>query len=441
MRQANVILFLCASVWSAHVAWAAPMLLDAHLDVSTYANGLIQPTSFAFIAEDDVLVTERTNGLVRRVRPGMATSTVLDLDVISSRERGLLGMAVHPSFATNGLVYLYYSATDAGTDSPSDALWTQNRVSRFTWDGSNLVSEKILLRFERDPAQGNGPNHNGGSLDFGPHGKLYGATGDLLRNRAEQNNLFLAGTSASVGGIFRVEAPGVDPLDGTPAADNPFVSHANPDLHPWFAYGVRNSFGLAFDPVTDALWDTENGPFSYDEINVVAPGFNSGWRTIMGPESRDPQSASDLVDLGPGSTYSDPEFSFLSPIGITDLEFLADFAFSLSYDDAIIFGGSNFTNAGRLHILRLNTARDAIDVSDLSAGLADLVTDSALELDELTFGTGFGVVTDIQVAQGGALYILSLDNGELYRIIPEPAVGWMILGMGIVLARRLTRLE
>ena len=116
-----------------------------------------------------------------------------------------------------------------------------------------------------------GPNHNGGPIAFGPDGKLYGITGDLNRNEAEQNYQAQANNSSQVGGIYRLND------DGTVPGDNPFSGHSNADFHRWFAYGIRNSFGLTFDPATGNLWDTENGPGSYDEVNLVAPGFNSGW--------------------------------------------------------------------------------------------------------------------------------------------------------------------
>ena len=89
--------------------------------------------------------------------------------------------------------------------------------------------------------------------------------------------------------IFRIND------DGTAPSDNPFASQ--PNLAKYYAYGIRNGFGLAFDPLSGELWDTENGPNAYDEINLVRPGFNSGWERIMGPVSRDPQGTSDLVQF------------------------------------------------------------------------------------------------------------------------------------------------
>lgn len=363
------------------------------------APGLSQPTSLEFLGPNDFFITEKATGLVKRINGGVS-STVLDLSVNSDSERGLLGMTLHPSFASNGFVYLYYSRStgaDGGT-------WAENRLSRFTWNGAALTAETPLLSFPNDPGQSNGPNHDGGPILFGPDGMLYGITGDLNRNRAEQNNQTTPSTSAQVGGIFRLTDAGAVP------SSNPFFTNPTADFRKWFAYGVRNSFGLAFDPVTGNLWDTENGPTSYDEVNLVAPGFNSGWNKIMGPDSRDPQNApADLLML-PGAAYSDPELSFVTPIGITSIQFAAQTTLGPDYHNAVILGDNNTQD---LYMTRLNGTRTGFD---LSGGLADLVADSTTERNTLRIGTDFGVVTDIQKGPDGAMYVLSLSNSEVYKL-------------------------
>lgn len=389
-------------------ALLAQTLTDSSLAVAPYRTGFASPTGFAFMPNGELLVLEKATGRVQYVNSAGTKVQALDLNVNSFDERGLLGIALDPNFASNGFTYIYYSVNPS-TDSTTEPGWTENRLSRFTWNGSTLGSESVMLSFPRDAAQNNGPNHDGGPLMFGADGKLYGMTGDLNRSRVEQNQ-GTESSSSGVGGMYRLNTDGSIPTaPGDPP--NPFATHSNTALHKWFAYGIRNSFGIARDPVTDAIWDTENGPTSYDEINVVQAGFNSGWSDIMGPDSRDPQGVSDLVML-PGAHYSDPEFSTFNPIGITDLEFLANFNYDWRYENAVIFGGSNGTNAGRLHILRLNENRDAFD---LSGDLADGVADNTTELATITFGSGFGVATDIQVGPDNAIYVLSI-GGTLYRI-------------------------
>jgi aldose sugar dehydrogenase len=384
-------------------------VIDGNLTVTPYATGLSSPTQIRFIGDNDLFVTEKATGVVQRVINGGAPTEVLDLNVNSADERGLLGLTLDPGFAGNGLVYVYYSVPSVTNDTTDPGEWLENRLSSFVWNGTALTSETPLATFgSAADGQTEGPNHDGGPITFGPDGALYGINGDLNRDMAEQNNQSAAGSSAFVGGVYRLNANGSVP------ADNPFVSQANTDFHRWYAYGVRNSYGIAFDPVTGNLWDTENGPESYDEINLVASGFNSGWNEIMGPDSRDTQGVGDLVQFA-GSAYSDPEFSFFAPVAVTGLAFLAPSNLDASYDDALLVGDAI---NGNLYLFRLNAARDGFV---LPAGLTDLVADSVGERDLVEFGEGFGAITDIQIGPDGAVYVTGHANGIIYRIIPEPS--------------------
>ncbi|MDX1390718.1 MAG: PQQ-dependent sugar dehydrogenase, partial [Acidobacteriota bacterium] len=251
-------------------AVAQPTLLIPSLTLETLSPaGLTNPTGLGFLGPDDYFVIEKNSGKVRRVHAG-SVDDVLDLDVVNDREQGLLGIALHPDFDRNGFVYLYYSARGVAGDGFDG--WIDNRLERYVWDGDALAIDSSFQRLSipLDPLQPNGPVHNGGPMAFGPDGKLYLATGDLSRRRIEQNTPG-ATASAGTGGIYRLND------DGSIPADNPFTAHTDRALHGLFAYGVRNSFGLAFDPVTGRLWDTENGPQRMDEINLVEAGMNSGW--------------------------------------------------------------------------------------------------------------------------------------------------------------------
>ena len=178
-------------------------------------------------------------------------------------------------FPSTPFVYLYYTQSSTAGDSSGFPL--ANRVYRYTWNGSALVSPSLILDLPVVPD----PNHDGGTMTFGPDGKLYIVIGDLNRDGQLQN--FSAGPAPdNTGVIIRVND------DGSAPSDNPFFALGG-NLTKYYAYGLRNSFGLAFDPITGELWDTENGPDNYDERNLVLPGFNSGWEQLMGPESRDPQ--------------------------------------------------------------------------------------------------------------------------------------------------------
>lgn len=397
----------------------AQSLNDPNLVITPYLTSLSSPTGLAFSGANQGFVIEKETGQVKRFS-GSTVTSVLNLGVQNGGERGLLGIALDPNFASNGFTYLYYSSNNlsAGADGGN---WVDNRVARYQWNGTALVDTGVFRTFgTAADGQTNGPNHNGGPLAFGPDGRLYGATGDLNRSRTEQNIASTGNLSSGTGGIYRL-----DTNLGVPA-DNPFSGAQAP----FYAYGVRNSFGMAFDPATGNLWDTENGPDQYDEINLVARGANSGWIKVMGPAGRDPQGTSDIVVLG-NSSYSDPEFSFLAPVGITALQFLHGSAWGAAYDDAVIVGGSNGTNNSQLYLLRLNAARDGFV---LNGNLTDLVADTTAERNSLVFGQGFNVATGMTIGADGALYVTALGSGTVYRIapVPEPKT-WILIACGLAL--------
>lgn len=410
-------------------AWAA-FVTDPSLVLSSYLSAN-NPTAIRFSGPNQGFFIEQ-GGAIKRFAGG-TVSTVLSLDVATDNdERGLLGLALDPNFNTNGFLYTYHTVgTPAG-------VWIENRLSRHTWNGTSIVASDTLATFgSASDGQNNGPNHNGGPITFGPDGKLYGITGDLNRSGIEQNQSTTQ--SAFTGGIYRLNS------DGSIPADNPFATPmTNTDVHRWYAYGVRNSFGLAFDPAFDdpanlRLWDTENGPTLYDEINLVPAGMNSGWTPIMGPNDLDPQDVGDLVNLA-GPTYVDPKFSIEDSGGIAALGFLHGSSLAaLGYGDAVIFG--RFTSP-ELFILRLNAARDGFD---LSGELADGVADSVASIPIL--GDEFGVITDIQTGPDGAIYLTALGDDVIYRIapIPEPHTWALMLAgcalVGFVACRRRARLH
>ena len=397
---------------------SAQSMNDTRLRVDTWATGLHYPTAFAFVGPDELLVFEKDTGKVRRVKAGVLRNTALDLDVDRSSERGGLGLALDPDFANNQYVYLYYSISSAGSD--TSGQWADNRVERYTFDGRNLGQVfGPLVSFVQDGGQGgNGPNHDGGVIQFGPDGKLYGVTGDLNRGRIgtpariEQNTA--ATGSARVGGVFRINP------DGSIPSDNPFINEADANLHVWYSYGLRNSYGMAFDPLNGNLWYTENGPDQYDEIDRCPKGMNSGWLLIMGPDARNASysennnqsyDASQLVSLA-GSAYLDPEFSFKTPIGITAIQFLHSKRFPADLRDNVYVGDNN---NGNIYYFKLKAARDAFV---LKGTVADKVADNGTEVGKVLAGNGFSVITDMHVGADGYLYVTNLGTGKINRIRP-----------------------
>lgn len=413
-------LTLVACALTASLA-TAQTLVDTTLTRETVlSSGVSIPIAIEFLSPSDpsrFFIIEKDSGQVKLVENGVVTATLLDLPVNYASERGLLGITLDPDFATNNFVYLYYTLSSTGADTNFQNNWTDNRVVRYRFTGTALSEPFTVVTFPRDTSQNNGPNHDGGVILFGPDGKLYGVTGDLNRGtfgnpRIEQNT---GSTSAAgVGGVFRLNSNGSIP------SDNPFFSHSSSLIKRLFAYGIRNSFGMTFDPSTGKLWLSENGPDKYDEINLVGRGFNSGWRKIMGPDSRDatysengntPYNASDLVMLT-NAYYDDPKFSWLTPLGVAAIGFVHSPRFNTGTRGQMIVGETNFS---RLYLLPLNDDRDGFN---LTGDLADLVADSTTERNLLTWGTSFGVITDIKVGPDGYLYVVSAYSNRVHRIRP-----------------------
>lgn len=385
-----------------HSAFAAPNMRDSALSVTEAASGLSVPTTMAFIGADDILVLQKNDGRVRRIIAGvLQADSVLDVAVDNDSERGLLGIALHPNFPATSQIYLYFTESAATGDTSGTPTPIANRVYRYTWNGSTLSSPTLILDLPVTP----GANHDGGIILFGPDGKLYVVIGDLNRNGQLQNNTSLGAPGPDDTSVILRLNP-----DGSVPSDNPFFPQGG-NLAKYFAYGIRNSFGMAFDPMTSALWITENGPGDYDEINIVRPGFNSGWNKIHGPDGRDIQNVSDLVQF-PGSQYSDPKFSWLNTVGPTGIAFLNSTGLGEQYQNDAFVGD---INNGNLYRFNLNASRDGFVFS--GSGLtADLVADSAGELDETIIGTGFNGISDVKVGPDGKLYVVSLGDGKIYAV-------------------------
>jgi aldose sugar dehydrogenase len=459
---------------------AAPALVDPDLSVRTAVSGLDQPISIAFLGRDDMLVLEKATGNVKRVVNGTVTATVLDLPVNSASERGLLGIALHPHFFVTGRVYLFWTESTSGVDSTelADVPLLGNRVDRFFWNGSTLTFEQNIIKlraFQADAGQPLRGNHDGGVLRFGSDEKLYIVMGDNGR-RGQMQNLpdgpFGPGipddqfggpepdNAHLTGVILRLND------DGTAPSSNPFFAtgasmggEVGANIQKIFAYGLRNSFGMAFDPVSGALWEQENGDDSFTELNRADPGFNSGWVQIMGPPERiaqyktiettttpvppdpfapggyfglqqirwpptniadTPGEALSRLFMLPGAHYSAPEFSWKFEVAPGGIGFLESRALGPQYqNDLFVAGARDFLEGGHLFRFNLTGNRRRIGVDD--PRLEDRVADNIhkweiTESESLRFGRDFGVGTDVQTGPNGNLYVVSLSHGNVYEI-------------------------
>lgn len=392
---------------------------DNRLRIELFADGLAQPTSMTFVDEDTILVLEKDTGMIRVVNNGtLEKNPALTVRVDPNAERGLLGIDILEKgigqSKDDGFVFIYLTE-ETNENNKGDSV--RNRVYRYNWNGTDLSYPVLLLDLPGEP----GPYHNGGKIKVGPDGQLYVVIGDLtspstiLQNHVLDSDAIPNNTSV----IIRI-----DPLNGNPSSNNPFKNQDqndlidNSNLDYYYAYGIRNSFGLSFDPVTGSLWDTENGEDKFDETNLVKPGFNSGWYKIMGPISRNKNfSENDLVMLN-NSYYSDPKFSWVKPIGVTDLEFYNSSRLGNKFSNNIFVGD---INAGDLYFFKIDDNRTGIRIDPSMSGHTDLTDSIADPQDDLSpalFARGFsGRITDIETGPDGYLYVLTYSDGRLYRIV------------------------
>ncbi len=422
-----------------------PVLNDSRLEVELVTDDLRFPTSMGFIGiHGDMLILEKGGNVIFFSNQSRTKTTLLNFTVNERSERGLLGVAVASknisdsditttvsnetaigtrgnNYATTNTIessspalsstptFVFVYLTEASNDDRSQVLG--NRIYRFEWNDTDksLSNGSLILDLPALP----GPNHNGGKLIIDSENMhLYAVIGDLNRDGMSQN--FKNGSLPDdTSAIIRINP------DGSPAQDNPFLNVSKGDdnyanLSKYYAYGIRNSFGLAIDPVTGTMWDTENGPIRNDEINIVRPGFNSGWQKVMGPIERTNVTAeNDLVNFFNSTSYANPVFTWGRSIGVTDIEFYNSDKLSNNYTNNIFVG--DFNN-GNLYYFEVNESRTGLQLEHPRLA-DDLVASNERQRAAVIFGTGFaGGITDIETGPDGYLYILTY-MGKVYRVI------------------------
>ncbi len=396
------------------------IIKDPNLKVELISEGLELPTSMAFLGPNDILVLEKDKGTVQRIINGkILPEPLLDVSVANKSERGMLGIAVASAKNENEptYVFLYYteSVEDGNDDCPKDNFCNPgndplgNRLYRYELVNDKLVNPKLMLDLPAIP----GPAHNGGGVTIGPDDNVYLAIGELRTSSIQKLS-----SADGRGGILMVTQDGEVPGEGGEG----ILGNTYP-LNLYYAYGIRNSFGIDFDPVTGKLWDTENGQKSGDEINLVEAGFNSGWNEIQGmwtSEEEDQSSENvilnpdNLLDFGGKASYSDPEFSWVDSIGPTALKFLNSDKLGKKYQNDIFLGD---VNNGNLYHFKVDKQRTGLLF--LEEALSDKVSDKEEENEGIIFGEGFGSISDLEVGPDGYLYIVSIGKGAIYRIVPS----------------------
>jgi aldose sugar dehydrogenase len=392
---------------------------DHKFIIEPLVKGLRSPTDMAFLGPGDILAIEKRSGTVQRVVNGQILGEpLLDVNVSNKVERGLLGIAI--SKADNGATYVFLYYTE-GKDDGSDICPRSdycipgtepigNRLYRYelTKDGTRLINPKLLLDLPATP----GPGHNGGKMIVDLNKNIFIIIGDVMEDDKRTQNYEDGTKPDGTGGILKVDQNGNSSDKGPLESKYP--------LNIYYAYGIRNGFGLDFDPVTGNLWDTENGPDFGDEINLVKPRFNSGWNDIQGTWNHKGGKAQKgtlnldgLEDFDGKGNYSQPEFIWKDTVGPTGLKFFNSDKMGIEYKDSLFVGD---VHNGNLYHFNLNYDRTSLLLDGM---LSDKIADSPHELEKVIFAQGFGGISDLEVGPDGYLYVLSIGQGAIYRIVPR----------------------
>jgi aldose sugar dehydrogenase len=421
------------------------ILSDPKLKIELVTSGLDFPTTMAFLGPDDFLILEKS-GQVKRITNGtLLDKPLLEVDVSVKDERGLLGIAISEKKnldANNGTssiknnnishnVFLYYVTCKEKN------IGCENRIYRYDMDNKNnvLINPKLLLSIPSFPD----PAHIGGIIDIGPDNNLYVTVGNFQHTIPSE--------------IYKTKTQNYEdgkPVDGRAGVlritqDGKPVGNEYP-LNVYYAYGVKNSFGIDFDTVTGKLWLTENGPRFGDEINLAEPGFNSGsdkifgiWRVNEegkkleadegeGEEENDAGAGEkkfvtvdnkppkDLVYFGGKGHYSPPEFIWDKSTPPTAVLFLDSKNLGEEYKNDMFVGSVD----GQIFHFDLNDNRTSLLLNGV---LEDKIAKDDTEFGDILFAKGFSIITDLKQGPDGNLYVVSglkqskSENlGAIYRI-------------------------
>ena len=367
-------LVIAASFTFASARATAATLPPGFVEAQVGGNLSGSPTAMAFAPDGRLFVCQQ-GGQLRVIKNGSLLSTpFVSLTVDSSGERGLLGIAFDPNFATNHYLYVYYTVATSPI---------HNRVSRFTAAGDTAApgSHAVILELNN---LSSATNHNGGAIHFGPDGKLYIAVGENA-NGANSQTL-----SNLLGKMLRINS------DGSIPTDNPFYNTATGSNRAIWALGLRNPFTFAFQPGTTRMFINDVGQSTWEEIDDGIAGSNYGWPITEGPTS-DPDFRSPIYYYGHGSS----DTTGCAIVGAT------------FYNPPVPQFPSSYT--GKYFFADLCSGW--IRVFDPTAGTAT------------GFATGISSPVDLHVGPDGALYYLAQGSGgQVFRINALPAQALNISG-------------
>lgn len=411
-----LVLSITIGISNISMVYSNPIIKDKNLKADLVVQGLKNPTSMAFLGPNDILVTEKSSGEVKRIINGSVQSDpLLKVPVAIKSERGLLGIDISKHKNGPTFVFIYYTKSGGGKtgdDILDNIKPSGNFLYRYELVNSHLINPKLLLKLPATP----GPNHDGGKVLLGPDNNVYVVIGDLRSHRTQAQNIINGGPVDNTSGILRVTQ------NGKPVPNSPFADTS--PLNLYYAYGIRNSFGITFDPLTGKLWDTENGPNYGDEINFVDKGFNSGWSQVQGmwsPKDKIGNEKAGAISLNPSDKlvnfnekgeYRQPEFIWYETVAPTALKFFNSTKLGKEYQNNLFVG--DFNN-GNLYNFKVNKNRTDLLVDDPK--IKNNISYNQKDSDLLALGSGFdGGITDIKIGpKDGLLYILTL-SGSIYRV-------------------------
>jgi len=403
-----------------------PSVVDPGLKVETIYQGkvpsglhdlrLLSPVSqFSFLDDNDILLLSKVDGKVLRIQNNtLLPEPLLDVNVTSQLESGLLGIAVAKNVNQDKtFVFLYYTELKNGDAVNSTAgNPSQNKLYRYELLNNKLKNPKLIFTTPTP----NRYSHIGGAMAIDPSNDLYLTVGDMhgdrnVTTRTMAQNYISGKPADGRAGILRFT------LDGDPVG-NGILGQEYP-VNLYYAYGIRNSFGLDFDPISGKLWESENGRMDDDEINLIEPGFNGGWNKIIGihkvPKNFEVQREQSevLVDFDGKGKYGPPKFIWNKTIAPTALKFLKSAHLGEEYENDLLVASYN---SGDIYDFNLNKNRTHLV-------LANPVSDrlgKKSEFGNLIFARDLGKITDMEVSPDGNMYVLSKfqDAPTIFRISP-----------------------
>jgi glucose/arabinose dehydrogenase len=438
-------------------------ITDHGLKLELVAEGFKSPIGMGFLGQNDILVLEKEGKVQRVIDKKILPYPILDIssNINSAGERGLLGIAISEGNGNDNDnlynkdfdIYLLYTEKTTNNEFVNYYCSTENCKSndlvvnslyKYKFRNDKLVNPELLLRTPVDRTSS--LFHIGGVITVGPDNNVYVTAGDgnicvspedcekVLREgglRSQTANFENGIRPSGSGGILQVN------MNSKTTNYDDILGYDYP-LNLYYAYGIRNSFGIDFDPVSGYLWDTENGPAFGDEINLVKPGFNSGWAKKQGVWSIT-HSSQLAVDPPPGiergyhfsdnpqlvnesetfvnfngkGKYSDPEFTWNYPVGVTSIEFFNSDKLGKEYKNDLFIGTFN---DGLIYNFDLNNDRTQLV---LNGELQDKVAETNEQLQYAVFGKNMDSITDLETGPDGYLYVLSIGEGKLWRIVPS----------------------